>query len=250
MQKDSEDLVSNVSPKILYEDEHIVAVDKPAGLMVHGDGRSSEKTLSDFLIEMFPQMENVGEPLVLTDGREIARHGIVHRIDRWTSGVLLVAKDAEAHAHLKKQFQDREVKKTYNAFVYGKIRDDFGTINMPLGRSKGDFRQYTAPPRARGEMREAITYFEVIRRGSEATLVKAMPKTGRTHQIRVHLKAIGYPVVCDRVYAAGRKTILGFERLALHAREITFRNLAGKEVTVESPLPEDFRAAEALLTQA
>lgn len=158
-----------------------------------------------------------------------------------------MAKTAKAHAHLKEQFQERVIKKEYNTFVFGLVRDDFGTINLPIGRSKGDFRQYTAPPNARGEMREAETYYEVITRGREHTFLKVQPKTGRTHQIRVHLKAIGYPVVCDRVYALNRGTALGFDRLALHARSITFTDMGGEEKTVEAPLPEDFEKALKLL---
>ncbi|MDO8492374.1 MAG: RluA family pseudouridine synthase [bacterium] len=233
-------------PEILYEDENILAVNKPAGLLVHPDGKNTESTLCDWLLKKYPEIEGVGEPLKLQDGRAVARPGIVHRLDRWTSGVLLVAKNQNAHEHLKKQFLNREVKKTYVAFVYDKIRDDFGTINLPIGRSKGDFRQYTAPPKARGEMREAVTYYEVIKRSENFTYLKAMPKTGRTHQIRVHLKAIGHPVVGDKVYALARVKKgdeLGFERLALHAQLITFKNLDGKETTVEAPLPADFLEA-------
>ncbi len=144
---------------------------------------------------------------------------------------------------LKAQFQDRETKKTYNAFVYGIVKNDFGTINLPIGRSKNDFRQYTHPPKARGEMREAVTYYEVVKRGKQHTFIKAMPKTGRTHQIRVHMKAIHHPVVCDRVYALSKPCELGFERLALHARELVFTNLKGKEVIVTSNLPPDFAKA-------
>jgi len=234
---------SDSLPRVLYEDENILGLFKPAGFIVHGDGRREEKTLCDWLMEKYPILKDVGEPLVLVNGISIPRPGIVHRLDRHTSGVLLVAKNQKAYEFLKSQFQNREIKKTYLAFVYDKVRDDFGTINMPIGRSKGDFRQYTAPPKARGEMREAVTYYEVIKRSTEATYVKAMPKTGRTHQIRVHLKAIGHPVICDRVYAGGRPTLLAFERLALHAHIISFKNLDNEEKTIEAPLPADFVAA-------
>lgn len=230
-------------PEILYEDENILAVSKPAGLMVHPDGKSTEETLCDWLLAKYPMLSGVGEPLKLSDGTLIPRPGIVHRLDRHTSGVIIAAKNQKTFEFLKNQFQSREIKKTYVAFVYDKVRDDFGTINMPIGRSKGDFRQYTAPPKARGEMREAVTYYEVVKRGTQATYMKVMPKTGRTHQIRVHMKAIGHPVVCDRIYAAGRPTILGFERLALHAHKISFKNLDEKEIEVEAPLPVDFVSA-------
>jgi len=249
MQKENEDLAPKEEPTILYEEDGLLAVNKPAGLMVHPDGKNTDPTLCDWLVGKYPAIKGVGEPLVLVDGREIDRPGIVHRLDRWTSGVLLVAKTQKVHAFLKEQFQGREIKKEYNTFVFGLVKNDFGTINLPLGRSKGDFRQYTAPPNARGEMREAETYYEVVFRGKEHTFVKVQPKTGRTHQIRVHMKALGYPVVCDRVYALNRGTALGFERLALHARKVSFRNEAGDIKTVEAPFPQDFGKALLLLQE-
>lgn len=228
--------------EILYEDEDILAVNKPSGLIVHSDGRTKERTLCDWILEKYPDVSGVGEPLV-SNGVVIDRPGIVHRLDRETSGVMVIAKNKNSFEFLKAQFQDRETKKTYNAFVYGIVKNDFGTINLPIGRSKNDFRQYTHPPKARGEMREAVTYYEVVKRGKQHTFIKAMPKTGRTHQIRVHMKAIHHPVVCDRVYALSKPCELGFERLALHARELVFTNLKGKEVIVTSNLPPDFAKA-------
>jgi 23S rRNA pseudouridine1911/1915/1917 synthase len=224
---------------IIYEDEDVLAVNKPAGLMVHGDGKNTDPTLCDWLIDKYPQMDGVGEPLMLVDGREIKRPGIVHRIDRWTSGILLVAKNKEAHAHLKEQFQNREIKKTYYCFCHGHFKETFGTINAPLGRSKGDFRQYTTPTHARGEMREAVTYFEVEKQTKDVAYVKVMPKTGRTHQIRAHMVHIGHPIVGDNVYSK-RESLLGFNRMALHAYSITFKTLKGEEKTLEAPLPDDF----------
>lgn len=244
-------LAPELTPQILYQDEDILAVNKPAGLMVHPDGKNDEPTLCDWLIKKYPEIEGVGEPLILQDGRAIARPGIVHRLDRWTSGVILAAKTPQAFWRLKKQFQKREVKKTYVAFVYGKVKENFGTISLPLGRSKGDFRQHAAPRRPRGAMREAETYFEVIARGKSDegnfTYLKALPKTGRTHQIRAHLKAVGHPIVCDRVYAKEKPCLLGFDRTALHAKEIVFRNTKGKEIKVEAPFPEDFKKAIGIL---
>ncbi len=228
--------------EILYEDEDILAVNKPSGLIVHSDGRTKERTLCDWILEKYPDVSGVGEPLV-SNGVVIDRPGIVHRLDRETSGVMVVAKNKKAFDFLKAQFQERETKKTYNTFVYGVLKDDFGTIDLPIGRSKNDFRQYTHPPKARGEMREAITYYEVIKRGEKHTFVKAMPKTGRTHQIRVHMKAIHHPVVCDRVYALSKPCELGFERLALHAKELKFKHPSGREITITADLPADFAKA-------
>jgi 23S rRNA pseudouridine1911/1915/1917 synthase len=242
MTHDSADLVSKVL--VLWEDEDIAALYKPAGLMVHSDGKSTEKTLCDFIVEKWPQTKDVGEPLKLANGTEIPRPGIVHRLDRETSGVLVIAKTKEAHAHLKEQFQGREAKKIYRAFTYGKMKELHGSINLPLGRSKGDFRQFAHPPRARGEMREALTYFTTLEAKKDFSYLELQPKTGRTHQIRAHLKAIQHPVVCDRVYAKSKAPALGFERVALHAWKLTFSDLSGKEITIEAPLPSDFIEAE------
>ena len=229
-----------IEPEILYEDEDILAINKPAGLVVHSDGRTKEPSVSEWFAEKYPGSKHVGEKL-----GEIERPGIVHRIDRETSGVLLLGKTAEGHEALKKQFQRRNVEKFYHAFVYGLLKDDRGTINMPIGKSPRDFRRWSAERGARGEMREAVTYFEVLKRSVEldVTLVEAKPKTGRTHQIRVHFKALQRPVVADSLYAPDKQNPLGFERLALHARKIIFKNLQGELITAVAPYPEDFELA-------
>lgn len=229
---------------ILYEDEHILAVNKPAGLVVHSDGRTEELTLVDWFLGNYPESKGVGEPIETTDGKVIDRSGIVHRLDRDTSGVMLLAKTKEGHAHLKAQFQNRETKKIYLAVVYGSLKQSEGVIDRPIGRNKNDFRKWTAERGARGEMREAKTEYTVLERfehkGEQYSLVEVRPLTGRTHQIRVHMKAIGYPLVCDALYASKRPPALGFERTALHAKLLVFRNLKGEEVTVEAPIPHDF----------
>ena len=140
---------------------------------------------------------------------------------------------------------NREVEKIYHAFVYGNLKDDRGTINLPIGKSTSNFRKWSAQRGARGEKREAITYFQVLKRieDKSATFVEAKPKTGRTHQIRVHFEAIHHPVVGDKLYAKGKPELLGFERLALHAKQITFKTLNGQKMTVEAPYPEDFQKA-------
>jgi 23S rRNA pseudouridine1911/1915/1917 synthase len=236
--------------QVLYEDQHILAINKPAGLVVHSDGRTSEPSVSEWFAENYPESKHVGEPIKLAPrneelGTTIDRPGIVHRIDRDTSGVLLLAKTIEGHAHLKKQFQNREIKKIYHAFVYGVVKEDKGILDRPIGRSSSDFRKWSAQRGARGELREAITYFEVLNRNTAegTTLVQVEPKTGRTHQIRVHFTAYNHPVVCDKLYAPKRAPLLGFSRLALHARLITFENVDGGSVTVEAPYPEDFARA-------
>lgn len=228
---------------ILYEDTNIVAVNKPAGLVVHSDGRTEEKTLVDWILKNYPKTEKVGE----AQGGVI-RPGIVHRLDRETSGVLLIAKTKNGFECLKEQFQNREVKKTYNAFVYGILKDDEGTINRPISRSRSDFRLWSAQRGGRGEAREAVTNYKVLKRNTKvgesgATYIEVKPLTGRTHQIRVHMKAINHPVVADILYAPKMKPILGFERLALHAHLLSFKNCKGETIALEASFPKDFKFA-------
>lgn len=245
---------------ILYEDDDVLVINKPAGLMVHGDGRSSEKTLADWVLEHYPQLADVGEPGVLSDGRHIPRPGIVHRIDKDTSGVLVIAKTQESFMHLKGAFQNRAVQKQYAAFVYGLLKDDYDVINRPIGKNKKDPRMWSAQRGARGQMRDAVTEYRVRGRlpadasagdgGTGFTYIEVRPKTGRTHQIRVHMKAINHPIVCDSLYAPKMPPALGFSRLALHAEKISFTSVSGKEIAAEAPLPEDFKRAEKALKMA
>ena len=214
-----------------------MVINKPAGLVVHPDGRTKEESVSEWFVSKYPEVKDVGEKL-----GEVSRPGVVHRIDRETSGVLILAKTSEGHTHLKEQFQDREIDKTYHLFVYGDIEDDRGTINIPIGKSPNDFRKWSAQRGKKGELREAVTHFQVLKRSPElgVTFVEAKPKTGRTHQIRVHFQALQRPVVADSLYAVGKPKLLGFERLALHARKVVFQNVSGEEVSVEAPYPDDF----------
>jgi 23S rRNA pseudouridine1911/1915/1917 synthase len=228
---------------ILYEDDHILAIDKPSGVMVHPDGHSQTETVSDWLLKTYPESKDVGEPQTLSNGKEIMRPGIVHRIDTETSGVLLLAKTKEGHAHLKEQFQDRTTKKTYLAFVYGALKNKKGVIDRPIGRLAQHFRLWSAQRGARGELREAITHYEVLAQGDSHTCLRVIPLTGRTHQIRVHLKAIHHPIVCDKLYAPNHPCDLGFNRLALHALSIRFLDRGGKEQEVQAPPPPDIAHA-------
>jgi 23S rRNA pseudouridine1911/1915/1917 synthase len=232
---------------VLYEDESVIVVNKPAGLVVHSDGKTLEPRLTDWILDTHPEIKGVGEPLKLSSGVEISRPGIVHRLDRETSGVIIIAKTQEAFTHLKAQFHDRKTKKEYRAFVYGEMKEDTGTIDRPIGRSAKDFRLRSAQRGARGVLREAVTDFRVIARGSGYTLVSTFPKTGRTHQIRVHLKAINHPVVCDKLYAPKRECGLGFTRHALHAYSIEVTLPTGEKRCFEASLPHDFIVAEAEL---
>lgn len=247
--------------KVLYEDSNILAIDKPSGISVHGDGKSKEKTITDWVLKNYPKMKNVGEPM-----GEIDRPGIVHRLDRETSGVMLLAKNQKAHEFLKKQFAEREIKKTYIAIVNGWVKLDRGVINKPIGRSPSDFRRRLSGRGARGEMREAITEYKVLKRlrllinpdeklmnsdisvnqkkisdiGS-FTYLEVKPKTGRTHQIRVHMKFLNHPVACDSLYNPKGICPKSISRLALHAKSIEFKDLKGKTVKVESPIPLEFK---------
>jgi 23S rRNA pseudouridine1911/1915/1917 synthase len=240
-----------MEPTILYEDAAILAVNKPAGLVVHSDGKTKEPNLVEWLEKKYPQLRGVGEPGRDAKGEEVLRSGIVHRLDRGTSGVMLVAKTQEAFEFLKKQFQDREVGKTYHAIVVGEMKTEKGKekgkIDRPIGRSSSDFRKWSAQRGARGEMREALTEYRVLEKGSGYSLVEAHPKTGRTHQIRVHFKAINYPLIGDGLYAPNYADALGLGRLGLHSYQVTFADLKGGKHTVAAPYPEDFKkAAKAL----
>jgi 23S rRNA pseudouridine1911/1915/1917 synthase len=238
--------------EILYEDNDIVVINKPAGLVVHSDGRTNESSITEWFVSKYPGSKDVGEPIRLSSGQEIERPGVVHRIDRETSGCLILAKTKIGHEVLKKQFQNREIEKIYHLFVYGNVKDDRGSINLPIKRSSGDFRKRTTLKRPfdSAQGKEALTYFEVLKRDPENnwTFIEAKPKTGRTHQIRVHFQAIHHPILGDSLYG-GRRSLgeggcaLGFKRLALHARSIKFKNVKGEEISIEAPYPEDFEKA-------
>jgi len=232
--------MSNLDIPILFESDDYIVINKPSGLVVHADGRTAEESVASWVAERHPEMSEVGEPLTLANGEVINRPGIVHRLDRETSGVLILAKNQNAFLHLKQQFQDRQVNKKYHTFVHGNLKEDEGEINRPIGKSSKDFRRWSAQPGARGELREASTLYRVLGRAEGLTFVEVEPKTGRTHQIRVHFKAIHHPVVGDKLYAENQPGKLGFKRTALHAREITFLDVSGKSVTVEAPYPIDF----------
>lgn len=228
---------------ILYEDKNIVAVNKPAGLVVHSDGRTKEPTLVDWILEKYPELKTVGEPLTLSSGEVVYRPGIVHRLDRETSGVILIAKNQETFEKLKSQFQERETEKIYNTFVWGEFKDKEGMIDRPIGKSRKDFRLWSAQRMAKGEMRDALTEYKVLAQKDDMAFLEVTPRTGRTHQIRVHMKAINHPVLCDRLYGPKRPKALGFDRLALHARSIEFTDTKGEKIKVEAPYPEDFKQA-------
>lgn len=229
---------------ILFEDDDVVVINKPTNMLVHDDGEEGVgETVVSWFIAHCPSAQGVGEPGVAKDGTPVDRSGVVHRLDRETSGVLVLAKNQKAFMHLKAQFQSRHVFKEYRAFVYGAMKEKWGRINRPIGRSSKDFRLRSAQRGARGMLREAVTEWELIGQGGAHAYLKVFPKTGRTHQIRVHLKAINHPVVCDALYAPQMPCELGFGRLALHAHILGFELPSGSAKRFMAPLPQEFGEA-------
>lgn len=240
--------------KVIYEDADIVAINKPAGLMVHGDGKSGLPTVVDWLTRHYPYIRGVGESMKMPDGSLVPRPGIVHRLDKDTSGVLVIAKTHNAFRLLKESFKGRHVKKTYRAIVYGEVRGGSGIITIPIGRSGAGFvaRRGASAGQGKGvgkmgKTRDAITHYRVLKRFRGYTLLEVKPETGRTHQIRVHLKSIGHPVLCDKLYARGRECLGGMGRQALHAAAIELTLPGGTRVTLAADDPPDFQAVLAEL---
>lgn len=231
---------------IIYEDEDIVVINKPAGLIVHFDGRNEESSVVDWILEKYPELVGVGEDWKSPHDEIVPRPGIVHRLDRTTSGVMIIVKSQDVHAFIKQQFQSRTIDKQYVALVYGHPKEDSGIIDMEIGRTKKKPRKWTAQPGKGGTLRSAVTEWEVLDRvvdadtGEPIAYIKASPKTGRTHQIRVHLKAIHHPIVCDHIYAPKRPCLFGFERPVLHAMSIALNLPSGARKIFKAPLPEDF----------
>jgi len=222
---------------IISEDTHLLVINKPSGLVVNVSSTSPDGTLQNYL------QKKLGKELggSKSESEFYLRSGIVHRLDKETSGVIVVAKDEKSFNALKEQFMDREVEKEYVALVFGEMKEDKIEINAPIGRN----------PRRRMQMavveggRDALTVVEKIKviptDNQKMTLVRAYPKTGRTHQIRVHLAAINHPVVGDDLYSGKKRSVISrskFGRLMLHAHKITFKHPKdGKIVTFEAPLP-------------
>lgn len=242
---------------VLYEDENFLAVDKPAGISVHtSPGNKDERTIADWILENRPEIEGVGEDMEIEYKGEmvtIQRPGIVHRLDRDTSGVLLIAKNETTFNFLKRQFKKRNIQKIYHTFVYGEVKDPSaslrtggrGIINAPIGRSPKDIRMWTAGRGAKGEAREALTEYIVLKRfnyhNDVFSFLEIYPKTGRTHQIRVHLRYINHPVVSDPLYSGSNEKALGFLRTALHAKKISFKDRDGRDISIEASYPKDFQ---------
>lgn len=238
-----------MEPTILFEDEHLLVLNKPAGMAVHTDTGDIGGTLIEWVVRHYPNLLHVREDFVVAGNGHpvcVPRAGIVHRLDRDTSGAIAVAKDTATFQYLKDAFQNRTVKKYYEAFVYGTTRDARGVIDAPLGRATHDPRLRTARA-PRGTVRTASTRYVVLKTFSTDqgtfSLMGLYPHTGRTHQLRVHMGHLGNPMVSDVLYAARRPQALGFDRVALHARKLTLPYPLGKTTSWEAPYPPDFQAA-------
>ena len=250
MQEDNRVKQPDLIPQILFESDEVFVINKPYGLIVHGDGKDTGTTVVDWFLEQVPNAKGIGEEATDKQGNLIDRSGIVHRLDRETSGVMILAKTQEAFEHLKQQFHDRLVKKEYRAFVYGRLNDRWGTINRAIGRSAKDSRRRSAERGAKGVLRTAITDFERIGVGEHNeepfSYVKLFPKTGRTHQLRAHLRAIDRPIVGDTLYAdykTDRSNHLDCNRLMLHAHILEIELLGGNVERFIAPVPQSFEDA-------
>ncbi len=223
-------LPQNIPLDVVYEDEDVIVVNKPTGLVVHPAPGHSDGTLVNALLY------HCGDSLSGVGGEK--RPGIVHRIDRDTSGLIIAAKNDAAHLALAAQLADHSLARTYECLAVGNFREDAGTVDAPIGRHPTD-RKRMAVLRAGG--REAVTHWEVIARYSGVTHLRCRLETGRTHQIRVHLAHIGHPILGDTVYGA-KKPVPGLTGQCLHAVGLRFRHpRSGEWVELSCPLPEEFR---------
>lgn len=245
-----------INPTIIFEDEGILVVDKPAGVKVHRDDYSApeEVTVADWLLTNYPDLAQVGEVVTTSTGQTFPKPGIVHRLDNETSGVLLVAKTNESYDYLKEQFKTHAISKTYHTLVYGTFGDwkvgESRVVDVPLGRSSSDPRQRVASSKAAGTLREAKTEFTLLESLTGYSYLVAKPVTGRTHQIRAHLKYLQHPVVCDKLYAHGQVCPPPLTRQALHALEVKLEWPAGEECRFTAGLPDDFKTTLDHLRQA
>lgn len=213
---------------IIYEDSDIIVVNKPKGMVVHPANGNPDGTLVNAILSICKNsLSGIGGEL---------RPGIVHRLDKDTSGLIIVAKNDKAHINMSEQIKERNVKKTYIALVRGNVPEEEATINMPIGRSTKDRKKMAVTKNGK----QAITHFKVLKRYSKYTLLEIKIETGRTHQIRVHMAEIGYPVVGDAVYSNG-KNEFGIEGQMLHAYKLEFMHpITNKHMELTAPLPQYF----------
>lgn len=223
--KPSQLVPQDIDFRIIYEDADVLVIDKPSGLVVHPGSAIKEGTLVNGLIRHTADLSNINPD----------RPGIVHRLDKDTSGLMVIAKNNPTHLNLIKQFARRKVSKKYVALVQGVMELDEGIIDLPIGRHKKDFRRQEV---SFVNSKNALTRYRVLKRFADSTLLELVPRTGRTHQLRVHLAHIGYPILGDVKY--GKKAY--FPRLALHAAELGFFHPQEKKfATFSSPLPQEMQ---------
>lgn len=223
--------------KIIFENSDLLVIDKPAGLIVFGeDQKVRENSVIDLLLKKYPELKNVGEP---------PRYGIVHRLDKDTSGILLVAKSTEALIFLQKEFINRRVEKKYTALAVETIKEERGEIKTLIGRAKSDPRKQKAYPLTdihKKGLREAITTFKTIERFEDYTLLEIQIKTGRRHQIRCHLSYLKHPVAGDKLYSfRNSKVPEGLTRQFLHASYLKIKTPDGEIKEFQSNLPEELQ---------
>ena len=228
--KEIELKAQNIPLEILYEDNDIIVVNKPKGMVVHPANGNPDGTLVNAVMAIcHDSLSGIGGEI---------RPGIVHRLDKDTSGVIVVAKNDKAHINLSEQIKNHEVEKTYIALVKGFVKENEATINMPIGRSTSNRKKMAVTKSGK----QAITHFKVIKRykthKQDYALLEVKIETGRTHQIRVHLSQIGYPIVGDSTYSNG-KNEWGIEGQCLHAKSLKFKHpITGKEMYIEAKLPQ------------
>ena len=215
--------------EVIYEDSDIVVVNKPKGMVVHpGNGNLDGTLVNAIMAKCEGSLSGIGGEI---------RPGIVHRIDKDTSGLLIVAKNDKAHVNLSEQIKEHKVKKTYIALVRGVVKENEATIDMPIGRSKTDRKKMAVCK----DGKNAITHIKVLKRWEHYTLLQVNIETGRTHQIRVHLSYIGYPIIGDYTYSNG-KNEFGVVGQCLHAQKLEFKHpTTNKIMELEAPLPEYFQ---------
>lgn len=213
---------------IIYEDNDIIVINKPKGMVVHpGNGNPDNTLVNAVLAHCKGSLSGIGGEI---------RPGIVHRIDKDTSGLIIVAKNDKSHINLSEQIKNHEVTKIYTALVKGNISEDEATIDMPIGRDKKDRKKMSVTR----DGKEAVSHIKVVKRYGNYTLIRVKIDTGRTHQIRVHMAKIGHPVVGDEVYSSG-KNEFGVKGQMLHSTILKFKHpISGKEIMLEAPLPQYF----------
>lgn len=235
-------------PQIIYEESDFVVINKPAGLIVHHAAvagvESREPSLADWVVEKYPETKTVGDPSTSSGQVVFDRPGIVHRLDKDTSGVMIIARTQEAFSFFKNLFQTKLIRKTYLALVYGAPKELKGVIDKPIGLNSGSVKRTVFVKNAK-MVKEAVTEYEVERSfeigGVPVSLVRVFPQTGRTHQIRVHMASIGCPIVGDALYGSKKETV-PLARQFLHADSIEFPTSRGNRLTISADLPADLAA--------